>query len=131
MLVDEDKRREEPDIPQGSLADISFLILIFFMVSTTINMDKGIGLVLPPQGEQKEIYKDKITKIMVDPRGKVLVNESQVSMERLPNRLTEIIRSKPDMIFSVKTHSKTKYQDYVDVLDVLKKVDAENISIAQ
>ncbi|MCF7886757.1 MAG: biopolymer transporter ExbD [Candidatus Marinimicrobia bacterium] len=131
MLVDKNKKREDAEVPQGSLADISFLILIFFMVSTTINMDKGIGLILPGEGQEKEIYKENITNVMVDPRGNVLLDEKQVEMQNLSGELRQILSEKPDMIFSVKTHPKTKYQDYIDVLDKLKTVNAKNISIAQ
>jgi biopolymer transport protein ExbD len=131
MLVDKNKKREDVDIPQGSLADISFLILIFFMVSTTINMDKGIGIILPGEGEEKEIYKENITNVMVDPKGNVLLDEKQIKMDNLANELRQILNNKPDMIFSVKTHPKTQYQDYIDVLDKLKAVKAKNISIAQ
>ena len=101
------------------------------MVSTTINMDKGIGIILPGEGQEKEIYKENITNIMVDPKGNVLLDEKQVSMDNLRGELRNIITQKPDMIFSVKTHPKTKYQDYIDVLDRLKAVNAKNISIAQ
>ena len=131
MLVDKNKQREDVDVPQGSLADISFLILIFFMVSTTINMDKGIGLILPGEGQEKEIYKENITNVMVDPKGNVLLDEKQVNMDNLAAELRSILNNKPKMIFSVKTHPKTKYQDYIDVLDKLKAVNAKNISIAQ
>ena len=51
------KRVKAGEIPSGSMADIAFLLLIFFLVTTTIDMDKGLGLVLPPKGEEKEIPK--------------------------------------------------------------------------
>ncbi|HMA62145.1 MAG TPA: biopolymer transporter ExbD [bacterium] len=131
MLVDKNKKREDVEVPQGSLADISFLILIFFMVSTTINMDKGIGIILPGEGQEKEIYKEQITNVMVDPKGRVLLDEKEVDMQNLAGELRQILSNKPKMIFSLKTHPKTKYQDYIDVLDKLKAVNAKNISIAQ
>ena len=42
------------------MADIAFLLLIFFLVTTTIDMDKGLGMVLPAEGEELEINKKNI-----------------------------------------------------------------------
>ena len=42
------KKREGAEINGSSMADIAFLLLIFFLVTTTINVDTGIGMVLPP-----------------------------------------------------------------------------------
>ena len=56
------KRIKAGEIPSGSMADIAFLLLIFFLVTTTIDMDKGLGLVLPPKGEEKEILKAYILR---------------------------------------------------------------------
>lgn len=47
------------EIPTSSMADIAFLLLIFFLVTTTIDMDKGLGMVLPAEGEEIEINKKK------------------------------------------------------------------------
>ena len=57
------KRIKAGEIPSGSMADIAFLLLIFFLVTTTIDMDKGLGLVLPPKGEEKEIPKKNICEL--------------------------------------------------------------------
>jgi biopolymer transport protein ExbD len=43
------KKNREPEIPTSSMADIAFLLLIFFLVTTTIDVDTGIGMVLPPK----------------------------------------------------------------------------------
>ena len=126
------KKKRAAKIPDGSLADIAFLILIFFMVATTIDMDKGIGIILPPEGEEQEVNKDKITKVLVDPKGKVFLDEKEIKMVEVKNEIEKILLKDSKMIFSVKAHESAKYKDYVAVLDQLKMAKADrNISIAQ
>jgi len=48
------RSREEAEIPTASMADIAFLLLIFFLVTTTIDVDTGIGMVLPPLDPEQQ-----------------------------------------------------------------------------
>ncbi len=124
------KRREAEDINSSSMADIAFLLLVFFLLTTTISMDKGINLVLPAEGEQKEIPKKNITNILVNQAGKVLMDDDPVLVKDIARIVEEKIAGNDKMIFSVKTHSKTKYDDFVGVIDQLKIAKASRISIA-
>ena len=51
------RRRPQPEaeIPTASMADIAFLLIVFFMVSTTLLEEKGLPLVLPESGQQKKV----------------------------------------------------------------------------
>ncbi|MDP6578654.1 MAG: biopolymer transporter ExbD [Candidatus Marinimicrobia bacterium] len=125
------KRVRAGEIPTASMADIAFLLLIFFLVTTTIDMDKGLGLVLPPKGEEKEIPKRNISNILINARGDILLDKEPIQMRDIRQVVREKMAANDKLIFSVKTHSKAKYQAYVSVLDQLKMANATRISIAE
>ena len=125
------KRIRAGEIPTASMADIAFLLLIFFLVTTTIDMDKGLGLVLPPKGEEKEIPKRNISNILINARGDILLDKEPIQMRDIRQVVLEKMAVNDKLIFSVKTHPKARYQAYVNVLDQLKMANATRISIAE
>ena len=60
-------------IPEGGMADIAFLLLVFFLVTTTIDMDKGLGIILPAEGQELEINKKNILNCLISASGNVLL----------------------------------------------------------
>ena len=132
------KRRASVEINSSSMADIAFLLLIFFLVTTTISMDQGIEIVLPSEGEEMKVNKNNITVISINESGKVLFNGRFVREKSLaPNNTYQLkslveneIAKNDKMIFSIQTTDKTKYSDYVKVLDYVKQANATKISIA-
>tara|TARA_B100001996_G_scaffold228188_1_gene175804 strand:- start:254 stop:652 length:399 start_codon:yes stop_codon:yes gene_type:complete len=119
------------EIPSGSMADIAFLLLIFFLVTTTIDTDKGLGIVLPPAGDVEiEIRKENILNCLINSQGKVLLDEEPTPTEQISKIVGRKLRENNNLIVSVKAHPKTSYNDYVRVIDQLKIADAKRISIA-
>ena len=125
------RRFRGSEIPTSSMADIDFLLLIFFLVTTTIDTDKGLGIILPPPGDMEiEIRKENILNCLINSQGKVLLDEEPTSVEKIHRIGGEKLRSNDKLIISVKAHPKTAYSDYVRVIDQLKMADAKRISIA-
>ena len=124
------KRRNLQEINSSSMADIAFLLLVFFLVTTTISMDKGISLVLPSEGNELEVNKKNIINILINESGRVLLDDKPTNVNSIRNIIEKKIASNPNLIFSVQTHPRTKYQDYLNVLDQLKEAKATKISIA-
>ena len=125
------RRFKGGEIPTSSMADTAFLLLIFFLVTTTIDTDKGLGIVLPPPGDMEiEIRKDNIVNCLINSQGKVLLDEEPTSIEQIHRIVGERLRANNKLVISVKAHPKTAYNDYVRVIDQLKRADAKRISIA-
>ena len=113
------------------MADIAFLLLIFFLVTTTIDMDKGLTLVLPAPGEEKEIPKENISNLLINAAGNVMLDEEFIPLNQISRTVKLKILSNKNLIISVKTDRETDYQVFVSVLDQLKMANATRISIAE
>ncbi len=125
------RRFKGGEIPTGSMADIAFLLLVFFLVTTTIDTDKGLGIVLPPAGDVEiEIQKKNILNCLINSQGKVLLDEEPTDVEQINRIVKQKLSQNPLLIVSVKAHPKTIYSDYVRVIDQLKIANAKKISIA-
>jgi biopolymer transport protein ExbD len=130
MMVEKKKTRTTT-IPTATLPDVAFLLLLFFLVTTTIDVDKGLSLVLPPKGETKEVSKKNILNILINAEGKVMVDDAIMEISMLKTVIQNKIAENPNIILSVKTDANTSYRDYIRVLDQLKQANAKKISIAE
>lgn len=128
------KRRNLGGIPTTSTSDISFLMLVFFLSTTTFDIKKGLGLVLPPaaeaNAEKKKLNEKNITKVSITIEGVVWVNEEIVPLNELERRIRNVVKDNPDMVISLKTNRKSKYDYMVRVLDLLQAAGAAKISLS-
>lgn len=79
-------RRAAPEVNAGSMADIAFLLLIFFLVTTTIEVDSGISSKLPPEMEDEvppPIKEKNIFQVLVSKDNQLLVEESPMEIKDL------------------------------------------------
>ena len=125
------RRFKGGEIHTSSMADIAFLLLIFFLVTTTIDTDKGLGIVLPPAGDVEiEIKKKNILNCLINSQGKVLLDEKPTPVDQIHKIVGRMLRENDKLIVSVKAHPKTDYTDYINVIDQLKQANTKRISIA-
>ena len=124
------RQRDDVEIEGYSMADIAFLLLIFFLVVTTIDVDTGIGLVLPPIPDDIEpppIRERNMLRILVNAQGMILLDDDPVSTAEVRPRVKEFVdnptndpnlsESPDDAIVSIKTDRQTPYSVYIDMLD--------------
>jgi biopolymer transport protein ExbD len=125
------RKRADPEIPTASMADIAFLLLIFFLVTTTIDVDTGIGMVLPPKLDENidppPIKERNLLKILVNEQGMVLLEDLPSSVSLIRETVKKhVMNNGEDLMYSeapnralvsIKTARQTPYSAYVDVLD--------------
>lgn len=130
-MFDKSNEREDPEIGGAGMADIAFLLLIFFLLVTTIDVDTGIGLQLPPAPEEDQepppIKERNLLNILVNAQGQVLLDEEPTPVDQVKQQVIEFITNEgedpelsesPDQaIVSIKTDRATPYNVYIDMLD--------------
>ena len=135
MLM-ERKTKVEAEIPNASMADVAFLLLIFFLVTTVFNEEKGLELMLPESKAQEvQVSQKNMLHIMVQPDGRVVLkkgknpDEAPIPVAGLAERMRQEISLNPKIIAAVKTHPDATYDMMVQVLDELQKAEASRISL--
>ncbi|MCT4644093.1 MAG: biopolymer transporter ExbD [Carboxylicivirga sp.] len=83
-------RRQVQEVNAGSMADIAFLLLIFFLVTTTMESDQGLGTILPPFEEEPDPNKKaknerNVFEILVNANNQIMVEKQELPL----NQLTE------------------------------------------
>ena len=129
------RKRGKADIPTSSMADIAFLLLIFFLVTTTLDVDTGIGMVLPPQAETPppQVHDRNMFNILINDQGLLLVEDKPMRLEAIRLAVKRHVMNcvagygygcqdayaeHPNKaLVSIKTTRETSYRVYIDVLD--------------
>ena len=130
-LLRKGRARQDAEIPTSSMADIAFLLLIFFLVTTTIDVDTGIGMTLPPEldptVEPPPIKERNILTILDNVQGQVLLEDQPSSIQQIREEVKKHVtnqgadpnyaESADKAVISIKTDRQTPYDSYIQTLD--------------
>ncbi len=134
MARKSNRERLSNEINAGSMADIAFLLLIFFLVTTTIVEDKGITVKLPPWSEEEvdptKLKSRNVFAVLVNAQNQLLVRGEPANIGELKDRAKEFISNpqrredlaeKPTKaIISLRNDRGTNYKTYLEVYNELK-----------
>ena len=128
--------RSTPEIPNASMADIAFLLLTFFLVTTTIANDRGLSIQLPPPPEAQppdevKIQEHNMFKIQVnssdallvegEPMTDVTVLREQIKKFIMNNGADPLSSDNPEKaIVSYKTDRGTSHRRFIEILDIIQ-----------
>lgn len=111
------------------LIDVVFLLLIFFLLSSSFIMQPGIKIKLP-HAKTSELQSRKEILILIDAKERIFLNERLVKAENLDKRLKEIVQRQNPKTAVIKADGEVRHARVVEVLDVAKLVGIERLAIA-
>ncbi|MEZ5584558.1 MAG: biopolymer transporter ExbD [Candidatus Competibacteraceae bacterium] len=127
------RRRQEPDINLTPLIDVVFLLLIFFMVSTTFRKETELNIDLPEAEQAPVTTEDKgKLEIGIDEQGRYFINGKALADERretLQGALMEAVGDERELPLVISADAKTPHQAVVTAMDVAGKIGIKQLSI--
>ncbi len=124
---------EDPKVSLTSLIDVVFLLLIFFMISTSFEQQTALQISLPKASQEAELVHDKVIEIAIDAEGRMYVNENGL-LDSRPATLTAALENATegarDLPVILRADADTPHHYVVTAMDVLAKMGFQNLSIA-
>jgi biopolymer transport protein ExbD len=135
MALMRKKNRSQGDIPTSSMADIAFLLLVFFLITTVFDEEKGLQVVLPEPAEEVEVSQRNIMHFWIQDNGAVQIKRGEseaiqvVTAREVGLNWRQAYAQNENLIAAVKTSPNAPYRHMVAVLDQLQGAGAQRISL--
>ena len=128
MIKRPPRRNTEDSSSSGALNDLSFLLIIFFIVIAGFNVNKGFLLNLPSKDKPIVVNTNDILKCELDQSGALFLDGQEIQMEQLSQKISAKLKSQPNMTFLLTINPETHYQKVIDVISAIRKLKVENFS---
>lgn len=126
----ERRSRLKSEVSTSALNDIMFMLLLFFLIISTMVNPSVIKLMLPKANGEATMSKKMIT-VTVDAQRQLAVDDVPVSMEMLESTLQSKLQTAIDPTVILKVDASLSVQDFVDVLDIGAKLKAKMVLAVQ
>lgn len=128
------KSKVSAEIPSASMADIAFLLLVFFMTTTIFNVEKGIRLILPAEGPSLKVKQTHIITVEVAEDGSIYLKavdgvKSIPSKNLLRDELERRLAKDSELALIFDVSEKADYEMMIDVFDEIKKANFQRIAL--
>ena len=124
---------DEPDINLTPLIDVVFLLLIFFMVSTTFEHQSRIKIDLPEATAEETTQEPETLEIIIDAQGRYFINEQQVintELKTLKTAIGKAVGDRETLPVTIRADANTPHQAVVRALDATSQLGLTRISLA-
>jgi len=115
-------------VPTSSMADIAFLLLIFFMTTTIFKMEDGLPVTLPRAETAQKQQREMIMRIWINHDGIISINDKLVSVENVEAIIVTMMQEKPNLIVAFNADDRCPYNVVSNVMEELKKANAVRVS---
>jgi biopolymer transport protein ExbD len=124
-------RRQMPvEIPTASMADVAFLLIIFFLVTSLYSVTRGIQFSLPKHDEAALTAEpEAATLIEIASDGSLMVDNRAMRLEELQGYVAPRLERNPERSVILQTAMEAPYEAMTDVFDELRQVGVRNLVI--
>lgn len=125
-------KKDPLELSMTPMIDVVFLLLIFFMVTTTFNRETKLKVQLPEAQSEHQAVK-KHLEVTIDAQGIYFINSQQLvnqRMDTLKKALSEAAAQNKDQPLVISADAKTPHQSVITVLDVASQLNLTNITFA-
>ena len=134
-------QREIPELNTTSTADISFMLLVFFLVTSSMDTDHGLGRQLAPMDdqrqEQRDVNRSNVLQISIDDNDILTCDGQQVTLDKLREQVESFLASRQteNYTIAVETGRHTSYNAYFEmqnsIVAAYRKLDIKPMKIME
>lgn len=122
--------RRSVEIPTSSMADIAFLLIVFFMLTAVFTSTQGLRFRLPEDDpNQLDVQPEEAIHIKIVGEGEFLVDQQNMTIEQMGGYIQNKVQANPEKPVIIQTLPDVPYFVMIDVFDLLKQLEVENVSV--
>ncbi len=110
------------------MADISFLLFIFFVSTTIFRMEDGLPITLPRAETVVEQKRELVARVWIDAAGRISIQDKLVSVGEIHGIIASMLRENPALIVAFNADHRTPSRNVSEVIEELKKANAVRVS---
>lgn len=123
------KNKVSAEFSMSSLTDIIFLLLIFFMLTSTLVAPNSLNLKLPGNSQKKVTSTRNLDEVRIDERGRYYMNDRSITLNEIDSQLKRLARGKEpqSQSFIIAPDKKAKVEAVVAIMDIALRYEVNGV----